>query len=108
MRRLCLVGVLSVASVTLPAQQPAQPAQQDAPVFRTSADLVTIDAVVTDSDGQPVTNLTPDDFEVTVSGKRQALESGGVHPHPGSAQALAAARARRREPSRRCARGHPR
>jgi hypothetical protein len=57
-----------------PAAQDQAPAGQPAPpVFRISADLVTIDAVVTDSDGRHVTDLTRDNFEVTVAGKRQEL-----------------------------------
>ena len=43
------------------------------PTFRTSATLVTVDAVVTDKDGRHVTDLTADDFEVVHAGKRQQL-----------------------------------
>jgi VWFA-related protein len=44
------------------------------PTFKTSRVVVTVDAVVTDGNGRHVTNLTPDDFEVTVAGKRQELQ----------------------------------
>jgi VWFA-related protein len=59
----------------MPAQEPPAPSTQStSPIFRTSADLVTIDAVVTDGDGRHVTDLTPAEFEVTVAGKRQDLQ----------------------------------
>ena len=74
MRRLCLIGVLVLALVPLSAQQPAPASQPDQPVFKTSSTLATLDAVVTDDDGRAVTDLTKDDFEVTVSRKRQDLQ----------------------------------
>jgi len=66
--RLWLPGLILISTTGLPAQQPAVPA------FRISADLVTIDAVVTDGDGRHVTDLTATDFEVTVAGKKQELQ----------------------------------
>ena len=44
------------------------------PSFRASSTLATIDAVVIDDDGNPVTDLTRDDFEIKVGGKRQDLQ----------------------------------
>ena len=95
MRRLCLLGVLLLSFASLGAEQAEQagPAPQDTPVFRTSAELATIDAVVVDADGQPVTNLTRDDFEVTVAGKRQPLEQAVYIRTQDQPRALAAARA---------------
>jgi hypothetical protein len=55
--RLSLLGLL-LCDVALSAQQSNVPAAPDVPVFRTSTDLVTVDAVVTDSDGRHVTDLT--------------------------------------------------
>ena len=61
-------------------QQPAQP------TFRTSTNLVVIDAVVTDSEGRHIRDLTAADFEVVQSGRRmpvrQALyvETGPAAP----------------------------
>ena len=56
---LAVVG-LAVATLTGLAQEP---------VFRAGVDLVTVDAIVVDSDGRPVTGLTADDFTITVEGK---------------------------------------
>src|SRR5690349_22698086 len=38
--------------------------QQAAPTFRSGIDAVSVDAFVTDSQGNPVRNLTPADFEI--------------------------------------------
>ncbi|MGH9410048.1 MAG: VWA domain-containing protein, partial [Vicinamibacterales bacterium] len=38
------------------------------PTFKSGVELVTIDAIVVDKDGHPVTGLTPDDFIVTLEG----------------------------------------
>jgi len=74
MRRLCLLGLLVLALVPLSARQREAARQPDQPTFRTSSTLATIDAVVFDDDGHPVTDLTKDEFEVKVSGKRQELQ----------------------------------
>ena len=62
------------------AQQPEQKQEQKPPpqapageVVRITTQLVQIDAVVTDKRGEHVDDLTEDDFELTVDGKRQTL-----------------------------------
>jgi len=90
--RLSLLGLL-FCNVALSAQQSTVPVASDVPVFRTSTDLVTIDAVVTDRDGKPVTNLTRDDFDVTVAGKHQTLEQAVYIRTQDQPQVLAAVRA---------------
>jgi VWFA-related protein len=54
--------------------QPA-PAQEspDAPVLRVTVNLVQVDAVVTDSKGKQVTDLTADDFQLFQDGKPQKI-----------------------------------
>ena len=93
MGRLSFV-VLTVLALTpgLGRQQPPS-APQEGLVFRTSADLATIDAVVTDSDGKPVTNLSRDDFEVSIAGKRQPIEQAVYIRTQDQPRVLAAARA---------------
>lgn len=51
--------------------QPAGPAQEEA--VKISAELVQLDAVVTDRSGNYVTNLTKDDFKVEEDGDRQEV-----------------------------------
>jgi VWFA-related protein len=57
-------------------QAPQQVPQQTPPsagVIRIDVNLVQVDAVVTDSKGKPVTNLTRDDFEILQDGQPQKL-----------------------------------
>jgi VWFA-related protein len=58
--------------------QPAAPAQGDAapqqPTFRAGINFVRVDVIVNDNKGQPVTNLTIDDFEVLEDGRPQKVE----------------------------------
>lgn len=65
------------ASPASPGQQAPQqePQPQEQPVFRTELTFVRVDAIVTDRQGNPVTDLTPDDFEVFEDGKPQAIET---------------------------------
>lgn len=49
-----------------------QTSSQDG-VIRINVNLVQVDAVVTDSKGAPVTNLTAEDFEILQDGKPQAI-----------------------------------
>src|SRR5205085_6164495 len=58
------------------AQQPAdqaQPAQQP-PVFRAGINFVRVDVIVTDKNGEAITNLAPSDFEIVEEGKAQQIE----------------------------------
>ncbi|MGD0617934.1 MAG: VWA domain-containing protein [Bryobacteraceae bacterium] len=55
-----------------PGQQPAAP-PSDETVFSVTTTLVQIDAEVTDSKGNHVTNLKPEDFEVYLDKKPQAI-----------------------------------
>src|SRR5437879_3289699 len=70
------VALLVFASAFSQTQksQPA-PAQEspDLPVMRVTVNLVQVDAVVTDSKGKQVTNLTADDFQVFQDGKPQKI-----------------------------------
>jgi VWFA-related protein len=61
-----------VAAATVLAQEPSSAPQTHA-VFRSAVDHVAVDVVVTDTHNQPVTDLTPDDFEITEQGKPQTI-----------------------------------
>jgi VWFA-related protein len=76
----------SQAPSTPPAQQPpaasgqatppgeAQPAPEQ-PVFRTGINFVRVDVIVSDKQGNPVTDLKLEDFDVTEEGKPQKVET---------------------------------
>jgi VWFA-related protein len=97
-RSLVLIGALALSVVQSPlvAQQaqdpPAQPeagreqgpgpAPADAspppdqqPIFRTGINFVRVDVIVTDRQGNPVADLTQQDFEVFEDGALQTIES---------------------------------
>ena len=73
-RRLVVLSLAWVAFLAhgLSGQQ-GQPAQP--PVFRADVDAVEIDVFVTDSQRNPVTSLTKDDFQVDEDGVRQDILS---------------------------------
>src|SRR5262252_5292683 len=74
-RRLLHFFVISVflCGWTLVAAGRQTPSQEG--VIRINVNLVQVDAIVTDSKGKPVTDLTADDFEVFQDGKPQAITS---------------------------------
>jgi VWFA-related protein len=54
---------------------PAQGADQQRPTFRTGINFVRVDAIVSDKQGNAVTDLRAEDFEITEQGKPQAIEA---------------------------------
>jgi VWFA-related protein len=84
--RIALAGVLAapmalgLRAQNAPAQQPPAPAPaQDpaaqTPIFRTDINVVRVDVIVTDRQGNPVHDLKPEDFEVTEDGKPQKIDT---------------------------------
>ncbi len=90
---LC-AGLLPMVSASAQRQPPAEPPPQAEPggadqsaagettdfrsgvtVFRSGINYVRVDAFVTDDDGDPVFDLTQDDFEVYEDGVRQTVDS---------------------------------
>ena len=63
-----IAGVACAAAVGAAAQTPS-----DTPRFRVAVDIVSIDAVVTDRNGDVVRDLTAADFEVLQDGKKQKV-----------------------------------
>ncbi|MBP7778721.1 MAG: VWA domain-containing protein [Acidobacteria bacterium] len=58
-----------------PAAEQAAAAEADQPVFRGGVNFVRVDAIVTDRQGNPVADLTQDDFEVLEDDKPQTVET---------------------------------
>jgi len=70
---LTLCSLMFSLLVPVLAQQPEQPAPDD--VVRISTNLVQVDALVTDKDGNPIKDLRAGDFEVLQDGKPQKVVS---------------------------------
>ncbi|HLX83956.1 MAG TPA: VWA domain-containing protein [Terriglobales bacterium] len=68
---LALILNLVTGPVILTAQQPS--ADEPSITIRTNTRLVTLDVVVTDKKGQPVTGLKPENFTVEENGKKQKV-----------------------------------
>ena len=74
----CLLGVLVTswtAQATRQAQPPPPPQKPQQPTFITRIDSVSVDVIVTDKDGRPVTDLTKADFEVVENKKPQTIDA---------------------------------
>src|SRR6478752_2243190 len=57
-------------------QQPAD--QQQPPTIRRGINYVSVDVIVTDKDGNPVVDLTLNDFAVTEDGKPQTVDTFSI------------------------------
>src|SRR5438105_5881638 len=66
LRSLCLIVVFAISVVTVNAQRP---------VFRSGTELVLVNVVVRDKNGNVVRGLTRDDFAVTEDEKPQIITS---------------------------------
>lgn len=66
--RVSLIVVGCAAAAVAASQAPSQPAR-----FRVAVDVVSIDVVVTDRQGEVVRDLTAADFEILQDGKRQKV-----------------------------------
>ncbi|HWW75753.1 MAG TPA: VWA domain-containing protein, partial [Pyrinomonadaceae bacterium] len=68
--------VLALSALAQAAAQQAQPVrstQDEEEVVRITSNLIQVDAVVLDSQGRQVTDLTSDDFELTEDGRAQSI-----------------------------------
>jgi len=73
---LVLLPNLVLTSLVLPslAQQPAtQPQTQDDEVVRITTNLVQVDAVITDKNGKLVTDLKPEELQISEDGRPQKI-----------------------------------
>src|SRR5215211_9506148 len=71
--KIFVAFVLTISLLVPTAAQQQQPPQQQGDVVRTDTNLVQIDVVVTDKAGKQVTDLKPEDFEVSEDGKKRQL-----------------------------------
>jgi VWFA-related protein len=73
--RLAIVVVLMLIGAPLVSMQNAPAPQGGAPpIFRTGVNLVRVDVIVADDDGNPVTDLTKEEFEIVEDGRPQTID----------------------------------
>ncbi len=70
---LLSLSIFSAAFGQTPAQTSPQQSPGDDEVVRITTNLVQIDVTVTDKKGNPVTDLTAEDFEITEDGRSQKI-----------------------------------
>ena len=69
---LTLAAIAMIATLPVPAQQPAVPAgASQNPVVKTTVDEVVLDFIARDKKGKPVTDLQQDDLTVSDNGAKQ-------------------------------------
>jgi VWFA-related protein len=72
---LLTLVTLAAGIAALAAQQPPPPPPQQPPVFRAGTNQVRVDVTVLDRKGEPVTDLTKDDFDVREDGIPQTIDT---------------------------------
>ncbi len=70
---LLVPAPLSMQAQVPAAQSPVEPADPGQPSFRVEANFVRVDVYPTNAKGEPVTDLTADDFELLEDGKTQTV-----------------------------------
>src|SRR5579871_1026740 len=70
---MALSVLTATGSAMMLRPQPVMPPQTAKPVFHTQVALVAVSAVVRKKNGQPVTNLRSDDFELYDNGERRQI-----------------------------------
>src|SRR6266849_10215331 len=96
---IVLVAGAAVAGAQAPAAPPPSPAAPDAsatpnPSFPAQVEVVTVDVVVTDKKGMPVTGLKKEDFVVTEEDAPQNITSFEAGELPATASAVTPTRPR--------------
>lgn len=71
--------VLWAAIAAYPQSQTAAPGAHSVPTFKAKARLVLLDVVVTDNNGEPVTGLKKENFQLSEDGKPQSVSSFEEH-----------------------------
>ena len=77
-RVMAVLVALFLTVVAGGAQERPQPTSIDTPIFRAKVDAVELDAFVVDAAGNPVTDLTVEDFEILEDGRPQPITSFAV------------------------------
>ena len=73
MRVSALLVLLTMSVLSAGAQQSSPQPSIDTPIFRATVDAIELDAFVVDAHGNPVSDLTADDFEIIADGTPREL-----------------------------------
>lgn len=79
-RRLLLVCL--ILGLILTARPKTTAAQEDQPAFRVTVNMVQLNVAVTDTKGNYVTNIRPEDFEISEDGIREKIATFGEGDNP--------------------------
>ncbi len=74
-----LIWIIGLVTATAPAVSQQNPPAQRVPELHTDVRLVILDVLVTDSQGNPIANLKPEDFIVLENGASQTVKSFEDH-----------------------------
>ena len=80
-RTLLFVAALAVTvsgQQTQPPAQPPEPQQPTRPTFRAGINFVRVDVIVSDDKGNPILDLTQEEFSVSEDGRPQKVETFSV------------------------------
>jgi VWFA-related protein len=77
--RRSLFSLLALLSIPLLFSQTGESPESANPTFKAKVQVVLVDVVVADRNGQPIKGLQKDDFEVFENGKRQTIASFEEH-----------------------------
>jgi len=71
---VAIIAVSPLLGGQTPSGDRSTTSPQNPPVFRSGVEAVRFEAIVTDKDGKPITDLTADDFEVREDDALQTVE----------------------------------
>jgi VWFA-related protein len=74
-RMMVMLGAAALTALALLAQTATQSADKAQPVIKGGAEEVVLDVIVRDKRGKAVTDLTPQDFEITDNGEKRSVTS---------------------------------
>lgn len=72
---VCCLVIIGTSAILGQTPTPTPPPNNDEPVVRISTNLIQIDVTVTDKNGNLVTDLTPEDFELFENGEKQSISN---------------------------------
>jgi VWFA-related protein len=102
-----LIVLMLTTAAVVSTQDSSAPQAPPQPTFRTGVNVIRVDVIVSDDKGNPVTDLTKDDFEIVEDGRQQTIDlfrhvsiDSGAAPDGGRTRQALSRDAEEREASR--------